>query len=75
MTVNNLHPRVTEEDIVVSILPCQNLTSVSRIPKTTPRFPDSDRTQYSVISGLRFITGHKAISTEGKGSWAKARGH
>ena len=45
MTVNNLHPRVTEEDIVVSTVSCQNLTSqaasVSGAPKTTARFAGS----------------------------------
>lgn len=47
MTVNNLHPRVTEEDIVVSIVAYQNFksqaTSVSGAPRTTPRFTDSLR--------------------------------
>ena len=47
MTVNNLHPRVTEEDIVVSTVAGQNFksqaTSVSRVPKSTARLADSLR--------------------------------
>ena len=79
MTVNNLHPRVTEEDIVVSIMSCQNFRFKPLLCQGTPRPPPGSlskthRTPHRIMSGLRLITGYSKIS-KGKGLWSRGWGN
>lgn len=68
MTVNNLHPRVTEEDIVVSIC-------IARVFSLKPLLCQGSLSLTGlsiVVLGLSFIIAYKVKSVKGKSSWAKA---
>lgn len=78
MTVNNLHPRVTEEDIVVSTVSCRTFRLRPLPCQGSPRPPPGllVRTHRTLHSPVRPQVWYRIQSKigEGKDSWGKGWG-